>query len=239
MDTAGKLLFQNHPGSEVVAVVGCCGKTTFVNQLAQEFSQNKVLISPTTKIHSMIELGDGCQTTLDGVEHYKPQKGIQCLGVGVPGLQKLSALPEGLLADLVGEYDISLLEADGSRGLPCKGWLDSEPVIPPYTTHTVGIVTFLGLDQLVSPDTVLRIPEFTALTGLQPGDAITLDGLTKMVEGMFVKAVGKRCLFVNQVETATQENLAKDWLTALKLQKTHGFALLAYGSAWNNTWKEV
>lgn len=239
MDTAGRLLLGNFIPPAVVSVVGCCGKTTFVNQLAKELSHTRVLISPTTKIRPMTELGKRCQTTLEGVTAHRPQIGVQCLGLAVPGLHKLSALPDPWLGNLIGDYDLTLLEADGSRGLPCKGWLDNEPVIPAYTTHTVGIVTLLGLNRPVSPETVLRIPEFTALTGLAIGDTITLDGLTKMVIGMFVKSVGKQCLFVNQVETPEQKNLAKDWLITIKTQYPHIFSLLAYGSAIQNTWKKV
>ena len=237
--SAGELL-QIGQEPVIAAVVGCLGKTTFIDSVARAYPKKRVLLTPTAKILAKMDHDIRLCTNLAAVKAHRPSPGIQCFGILDEQTQKCSALPEKLLREIVGAYDLPLMEADGSRGLPCKGWAAFEPVIPDFCTHTVGIVTLLGLFRPVSEDTVLRIPEFTALTGLQPGDIITEEALLDMVcgeGGMFREAAGKRCLFFSQVEDAAAEETARRLLT--QIGKRMAFNLLAYGSARRDSWKEV
>jgi probable selenium-dependent hydroxylase accessory protein YqeC len=226
----------------VVAVIGCGGKTSFIESLAWELRNKKVLITPTTKIMPMD--ADGvtlCKTWYECKKH-RPASGIQCLGILNEKTGKLSSLPIEVLAEIVGGYDVVLLEADGSRGLPCKGWLDSEPVIPFFCTHTVGIVTLNALDKTADENTVLRLHEFLKLTGLRAGELILQQALTEMVcapNGMFRSGVGKQYVFVNQVENDGIAEVAKHWLQKIKEQYPNRFFCLAYGSVHKNSWREV
>lgn len=239
LQSAGTILQLDN---NVVAVVGCGGKTTFISSLARQYMHKKVLITPTTKILPPYKEDIICKTTLHECQSHLPAVGVQCLGILNRGNGKLEALPDELLAQLAPQYDVVLIEADGSRGLPCKGWLANEPVIPPYCTHTVGIVTLNALNKPASADVVLRLPQFLKLTGLQQGDTITLDALTAMVcntGGMFQHSRGKQSLFVNQAEDEHTALLANKWLYHICTQYPNRFAHLAYGSAQTNQWKEV
>lgn len=226
----------------IAAVIGCCGKTTFIESLAREYPYKKVLISPTTKIRAMYSSDVALCTTLSACMSHIPKPGIQCLGIQAPGTHRLTALPPEILADLVKEYDLVLLEADGSRGLPCKGWISTEPEIPCYCTHTIGIVTFLGLGKPANESFVLRLPEFLSLTGLQEEEIIDKHALVDMVtkeNGMFKNAAGEHILLVNQVEDETSATMADAWLKIIKQAFPHRFTHLAYGSAKSNAWKEI
>lgn len=229
-------------GPAIFAVVGCGGKTTFIGSLARASCGKKVLISPTTKIRPMTEPGVALCQTLDACKAHVPARSIQCLGISNGTSGKLEALPPDLLAAIAPGYDLVLLEADGSRGLPCKGWLASEPVIPPYCTHTVGIVTLKALGKPADERNVLRLPEFLKLTGLHRGDVILEQALARMVcgaEGMFRNAVGKQCLFVNQVEDEHAAAAARAFLLELRAHAPGRFFRLAYGSARSDCWTEV
>ncbi|MEG1846904.1 MAG: selenium cofactor biosynthesis protein YqeC [Lachnospiraceae bacterium] len=226
----------------IMAVIGCGGKTSWIASLAKELSHKKVLITPTTRIYPMLEDEITLCTTVDACEKHIPHVGIQCLGIREERSGKLTALPPSLLCEQVKKYDVVLLEADGSRGLPCKGWLDTEPVIPSFCTHTIGIVTLQALGQRVSKQTVLHLPEFKQLTGNSVGERITGQALTKMLcapGGMFEKAVGKNYLFVNQIESDMLERKAKEWLMEVKEQYPHKFTGFTYGSVVKNCWQEV
>ena len=224
----------------VVGVIGCGGKTSFVELVAQRLSSKKVLVSTTTK---MFPLKDQrvmqCQTLQQCLEH-QGQPGIQNFGILNTESGKLEALPHNILHQLIEDYDIVLLEADGSRGLPCKGWLQDEPAVPEYCTHTVGILTMKALGSAATETTVLRLPEFLQLTGLGEGDTITTQALETMVcapLGMFKNSVGRCSLIVNQVEDEETAGIAQGFLRAIKGRYPGRFERLLYGSTHLDVWE--
>lgn len=227
---------------QVIAVVGCGGKTSFIGAFSDEMRHKKVLVSPTTKIRPMQEEDVLLCRTLAECEAHRPAAGVQCLGIQNPATGKLQALPEKLLAKIAGEYDLALLEADGSRGLPCKGWRKNEPVVPPYCTDTIGIVTLAALGKAADETTVLNLPAFTQLTGVPPDGIITQEALLVMVcgeNGMFRSSAGRQCLLVNKAEDDAGSALAEAWLAEIKERCPARFAILAYGSARQNKWRLV
>lgn len=240
MHSAGELLrLTAFPAA--VAVVGCGGKTTFIESLACELRHKKVLITPTTKILPMESPGVVLCKTLQECRIHTAVQGIQCLGI-LGSNKKLRALPSELLAKTMEQYDLILLEADGSRGLPCKGWLPAEPVVPEFSTHTVGIVTLKALNEAATEHNVLRLPEFSALTGTKPGHRITLETLCTMLcapGGMFKNSAGKRYVFINQIESSSDASLAQELAKRIQKQCPNYFSGFAWGSAKTNLWKEV
>lgn len=227
------------PTGQKLAVVGCGGKTSLIELLAQTGRDKKVLIMTTTKIRAPRQDGVTlCETLADCLAH-TPHQGIQCLGVFDAVRGKFSGPPPEYWERLAQGYDLVLMEADGSRSLPCKGWADFEPVIPAFTTTTVGVVTLLGLGRPADRETVLRLPEFCRLTGLTEGATITKEALADMVGapgGMFKNAVGRRVLLINQVEDDDAHTKAKD-LAALLRQRHPGAVREIYaGSVIENHW---
>ncbi len=224
------------------AFVGCGGKTTIIRLLAAENKQRKVLVSTTTKMYPLDTTEATVYDSLEACFGCVPAVGIQCMGLGNPNTGKLEALPSAALAEIVPAYDLSLLEADGSRGLPCKGWLESEPVVPQYCTHTIGVVTLAALGKPATQAQVQRLDAFCRTTQIQPGERITLAALTQMVcspQGMLKNSVGRRCLIVNQVEDSQTAQVALGWLHGLKTQYPDFFTHLVLGSAHQNLWRSV
>ena len=241
--TAGTLLDLETGKQNIVAVIGCGGKTALISSLANELRHKKVLVTTTTKIYPMA--GNDivfCTTEQDCLKH-KPVNGIQNLGVLNKASGKLEALSHDLLEKIIQLYDLVLIEADGSKALPCKGWLSSEPVIPPYCTGIVGVVSLAALGKPADENTVFRLGEFLKLTGLRQGDVITRQALTDMVNanmGMFHNSAdnstNKRSIFVNQVEDENCAIITKEWLKGIKELTGERFFRLAYGSARMNKW---
>jgi probable selenium-dependent hydroxylase accessory protein YqeC len=223
----------------IVSVVGCGGKTSLIELIADENRNKKVLVSPTTKIFPIhsdeVVL---CGTLESSIEH-TPRTGIQYLGVLNKRNGKLEALPKYALAALATLYDIVLMEADGSRGLPCKGWLKNEPVIPFFSTHTVGVVSLYALKKQATKEFVHHLPEFLSLTGLNEGDIITEQAIENMIcapFAMFKNSVGKNYLVVNKVEDEQTEKHALEFLGKIKTKYPKMFNGLIYGSVHRNLW---
>ena len=226
----------------IVAVIGCGGKTSLIGLVSDKLRDKKVLVSATTKKFPV--KGEGvmlCNTLRQCVEH-EPQTGIQCFGLFNEKTGKLETLPEDILAGFMPQYDVVLLEADGSRNLPCKGWREYEPVIPNYCTHTVGLVNMEAIGKTATEDTVLRLPEFLHLTGLREGAAITEQAMTAMVcapNGMFKNCAGGQYLLVNQVEGDECICTAQSFLRSVKEKYPGRFKRLIYGSICLDTWHEL
>lgn len=223
-----------------VAVVGCDGKTTLVELLAKQHPALTTLVAPTTKIMCPPLVENSVCTTEEQSLAHTPRPGVQYCGVVQPKTGKLCALPPKALGQIAPLYDVVLMEADGSKGLPCKGWLASEPVVPAFTTLTLGVVTTKALGKPASNSYVLRLPQFLQLTGLAQNIPITLPALAAMVAGpggMFKNAVGRRALAVTAAETASDIETGL-LLAALVKQLYPGVVQTCIvGSAHNNTWR--
>ncbi|MGD9559660.1 MAG: selenium cofactor biosynthesis protein YqeC [Oscillospiraceae bacterium] len=226
---------------EALAIVGCGGKTSLVGLLARENRHLKVLILPTARILPMRADEAIICTTLDACLAHRPQPGVQCLAVTDAATGKLGSPPPELLPRLAEGYDLVLMEADGSRMLPCKGWREGEPVVPSFTTRTIGVITTAALGLPADENTVLRLPEFSALTGLQPGEAITLAALADMAGapgGMFEKAVGEKILLINKVDSPGQP--CEDALRLASIFRRRWPSAadeIIYGSIHQNAWR--
>jgi probable selenium-dependent hydroxylase accessory protein YqeC len=226
----------------VVAVIGCGGKTSLVELMADRLRDKKVLISTTTKIFPPKMKDIMLCETLGQCEEHESRTGIQCMGLLNSASGKLEALPEVFLAAIKSRYDIVLLEADGSSGLPCKGWLANEPVVPDYCTHTVGVITMGALGKPAGKTTVHRLPEFFALTGVGEGRTITAQALEAMIcdpAGMFKNSAGQRYVIVNQVEDDAASRAALNFLQTIKEKDPARFKKLLYGSVRHDAWQEV
>lgn len=183
---------------DAVAIVGCGGKTALANRLATENRHLPVLFSTTTRIFAPPE------DILSGVNFacVPDDSGAKLRGIDADELERLR--PAG---------GVTLLEADGSRGLALKGWADHEPVVPGFVTVTAGVCALWPVGRAFRTEETHRAELFCAATGLCEGDVVTVEHIAAMVGEMFRKAVGRRVLFVNQLETPESESVARE-LTA-------------------------
>lgn len=219
------------PG-DVAALIGCGGKTTLMLALAREARGGKVIVSTTTRMYRPAR-GAYDRAIAPGEP---PGPGINLLLCGADGDGKCAGPPPDSWVRYAAPDTLILLEADGSRGLPTKGWAAHEPVIPPVATATVGVCALWPVGHPMGADTTHRPGAFMALTGLREGERITLRAIADMIsgqDGMFARARGRRVLLINQVEDEAARVQARALVGLLPRHFLEGLARAAVGSARN------
>lgn len=198
----------------ILCVIGSGGKTSLIWLMVQTYRTKKVLISPTTKMFFPPQTDfDFFRTTKEDC-CFPPSVGITLLGDLDESSHKLVSTNPLLLEQEVSQYDLALLEADGSRGFPLKGWESFEPVVPTFTTETIGVLPITSLSLSAKETTIHRFPLFQEITQIAENERVQIEHLQRVVchqNGLFAKSQGKKILFINQVETPY------DWEQAKKL----------------------
>lgn len=176
---------------EIISFVGGGGKTTLMFRLAEEIPRlHKTMITTTTKIYipradkypvfitqqNNFNKADLEQIFLSGM---KPTLGSEIL----PGnkLKGVSLEQFNEIARWQG-IDFILVEADGSKGLPLKGHLNYEPVIPQTTTMLVIVVGADVLGKTLDVEYIHRPEVVAQLTGSKPGSIITPELVAKLIK---------------------------------------------------------
>ncbi len=184
---------------DVAALVGCGGKTALANRLAMENRHLPVLFSTTTRIVEPPEEVPDCR-----VDAAEPACGIRpgvALACAACGGGKLRGPGEDAIARLRPGGGVTILEADGSRGLALKGWAEHEPAVPAFATVTVGVCALWPVGRAFRAEEAHRPELFRKLTGLRDGDIVREEHIAAMLAGMFRNAAGRRALLINQTET--------------------------------------
>jgi probable selenium-dependent hydroxylase accessory protein YqeC len=217
----------------VVTVIGSGGKTSLIWCLARYFAGSpgvsggqsgvrprSILVTTTTKM-------------------FPPTEAIP--GVTVCGRLnevsgKLEALAPGELEQRAAASDLVLIEGDGSRTLPLKGWADHEPVVPSLTTVTVGVLPLWPLGKPVSAEIVHRIERFCALSGASPGETLKTEHLARVIAGggreksLFSDARGGKILLLNQIEDEASLDCARELVSLLPPGFRSGLSGIIAGS---------
>lgn len=127
----------------------------------------------------------------------------------------------GSFTDSFLAYDHVLLEADGSRQLPLKGWATHEPVIIPEIQAVIAVVPILPIGTTITSQVVHRLPLFLAMMGASTGEGLRVSHYQKMIEGQggLLEKVTPELpflLFFNQVESPKALQQARDIVTGLQ-----------------------
>lgn len=224
---------------EVISLVGMGGKTTALFTLGHRLKEEgSVLLSTTTK------LGYPLRETKDLMFFESPSqffdtlkspcsddsigKGDLFLVAGNITPKKIVGLEEEALESLLPLFDYVVLEADGSRKYRLKAWRTYEPVIPPQTTMTIGIIPAEAIGRTVNESLVMNLPLFTEHYGpREVVDGQLLKDIILHPNGIFQYAKGKKSIFINGCEGTYLREKARD--VALFLQRETGLSVV-YGS---------
>ena len=158
----------------MVSLVGAGGKTTLMYLLAEEYRSrgDKVLVTTTTHIKNPSsgmqgiwtpeELGEKVQWARDESQVKELWRAGKIPVIGTETAEEKLAMPENAFflrcCDLA---DQVLIEADGSKGMPCKVPADFEPVLLPQSDIVIAKLrkkTLLCLLRSSGSDTVTRTP---------------------------------------------------------------------------------
>lgn len=211
------------------AFIGSGGKTTAIFQLARQLS-SPVIVTATSHLgawqtqqadrHVIVDQANGLPNIENGVPGVVlitgPQNDDRMLPVSREALMEIFHLCQHKGIPL-------LIEADGSRLKPLKGWASHEPPIPDFADHIVLVAGMSGLGKTLSDRFVHRAEVFAELGKLDLGAEITAEALT----GVLVHEQGARRNFptsarksviLNQADTLELQGLAQGMVPSL-LQK--------------------
>lgn len=180
--------------NDVVSVIGAGGKTSLILYLANYLAGKKV-ISASTKMYKPKE---NWPLYIEKPFSWCHEQEIILAAKTIIG-EKMAGLNSYTLE---AGFDYWLIEADGSRGLPLKGWGPNEPVIVDETRVTIGIVDITTIGMPVNEATVFRLEAFKKITGAK--DKVTLQNLADMIVhkyGLFKNSKGRCILIINKAET--------------------------------------
>lgn len=205
-------------GRQVISLIGSGGKTSLMWYLANYYHDQRVLVSTTTKIGYPTERNYDFFYSEEFSNLGKDGIGITLAGNVMGNGYKLSSPPVHVFEESLQHFDKVLLEADGSKQHPLKGWETFEPVILPETTTTIGLIPISVLGKTVDQTTVHRLPLFLRATDTVQGVKIKEETLAEIITsptGLWSKSQGQRILCINQVESSEQLLQAKKIVSLL------------------------
>ena len=207
-----------------VAFIGAGGKTTAMFQLARALSNDNgtspVIVTATSHLGTW-QLGLADRHIVADTPHpiEKLEHGLSgvILITGEVDENRTKPINHDLinwLHQFCGYHAIPLLiEADGSRGKPLKGWADHEPPIPSFVTHVVHVAGLLGLRKPLNDENVHRPILFSKLSGMRVGESITADSLVRVLthpqSGIKnIPANAQKVILLNQADTHELQSAA-------------------------------
>lgn len=194
-------LNKNH----IISFVGAGGKSTSLDILAKELKMEgkKVLVTTTTVLFQPQHRDNDVFILGELPQQYVPLKG----SITLFGKSMDNDKIRGISTEYVKEihkreiFDIILVEADGARRKPLKAPANHEPVVPSFSTITIGVI---GLDSIGMPldDNHVHRPEILAsILNVELPHIVNENDIVSLVvhkEGIFKSVNGKRIILLNK-----------------------------------------
>ncbi|HAE42120.1 MAG TPA: putative selenium-dependent hydroxylase accessory protein YqeC [Clostridiales bacterium] len=191
----------------VITVTGSGGKTTIISELANQLLEagKKVVITTTTKIY--LPEANNAITILNEtiLKHINLQyQGIVFAGKSIDSNNKLQGFTNEEISMIHKNPNINFLiiEGDGSKRLPIKGYAFYEPVVPDTTDILISVIGLNAIGKTVDDTSVHRIDKFEEITGKSSGATIGKEDIIKLIlspDGYFKCRGKKNYLILNQV----------------------------------------
>ena len=163
----------------VISFYGAGGKTTLISRLAEEISSSglKVLLTTTTKIliPQGIPLFFNVETdkSIRALKRHFNESNIAVLGRRMLRDNKIEGISAQEVQQLRDLLQVTVLvEADGARGLPIKGYTSNEPVLPSCSDLIIAVIGADALGATLSSKNVHRLAKVTEETGAEEGSII-------------------------------------------------------------------
>lgn len=199
-------LFNIEEGN-IVSIVGSGGKTTLLFYLAKELKQNyNVLVTTSAKIlKPSIERYDYLFTNVENFinSNLKCKNNITVISKSINETNnKLIGIDDDDLEKLINYFDVILIEADGSKTLPLKGWKNHEPPVLKKSNKTIGIIPVSVLGMNIDSSFIYGYEEFKKLAGTNTTvNEDTIKNICISENGIFKNSHQEKYLFINQVDT--------------------------------------
>lgn len=209
-----------------IAFIGAGGKTTAMFQLARELT-SPVIVTATT------HLGAWQSEQADKHIIAKSAASIEELEHGLSGVILVTGEVDGdrtkpisdellnWLHQFCGYHSTPLLiEADGSRRRPLKGWAEHEPPIPSFVEQVVVVAGFSGIGKPLDVEHVHRPEIFSKLSNLRNGEIVTPEAVTHVLlheEGGLknIPSNVRKSVLLNQADTPELQSIASNMTKGL------------------------
>ncbi len=206
---------------DVVSITGTGGKTSLLFKLGNELRKScRVLITTSTKIFMPSKEDYDFIYTM---EEYMSDKKENHEGATVifgeycREDQKLIGINDEDLEKVMEDFDVVLIEADGSRRMPLKAWKDHEPPILKQTTKTIGIFPVDLIGEKISHDKIYNYEDFIKFTGgMSTVGNETVGRICSDTNGIFKNSRGKLYLYINRADDCEQLKTARELAAYLK-----------------------
>ena len=215
---------------DIITAVGSNGKTTFCLNLCNELKRKKktVFLTTTVKILPINKKYGFVDITIPNTENETEEKerevfsemeitsfllnleknlnnsnNVYVLGIYNSKIGKITSLSPKILEDISGKCDYMIIEGDGSKMKPLKGWNKTEPVYTKNTTKSVGILPINIIGEKISDVNIHRMEEFLKISGGQKNETLTLNHLYNVIvheNGLFQYSLGEKILILNCAE---------------------------------------
>lgn len=170
---------------QLISFVGGGGKTSLIFTFAKELQEAGYRVAVTTTTHMQEETRYGITPV-----------GIPC------GDGKIRGVDETVLRRLREDYDVVLVEADGSKRLPFKVPAAFEPVLPECTDLVIGVAGASALGQPIGA-VCHRVEHAMDCLGVTWGATVTEEHLLEVLNAPWGQKKNVDCDYqyvINQVD---------------------------------------
>ena len=262
LETLRKLL--NLQKKDIVTVVGSNGKTTFCLNLCKELKKEKkiVFLTTTVKILPINKKYGFADITIPNIEKEREvfsemeitsfllnleknlnnSDNVYILGIYDRKIGKITSLSPKILEDISEKCDYMVIEGDGSKMKPLKGWNKTEPVYTKNTTKSVGILPINIIGEKISDVNIHRMEEFLKISGGQKNETLTLNHLYNVIihkNGLFQYSLGEKILILNCAERYEDKENALNLAKMLKSNINFRDVRMAVTSLKNREYYEI
>lgn len=153
---------------------------------------------------------------------------------------KIKGLTFDQLDKITPYFDIVIIEGDGSKEKPLKGWRDDEPVIYDKTTKTIGVVDISSIGLDINEDNIHRLDKFLNIINDDKGKKVNVNHIKNLVlnkNGLFKVCKGEKILFINKAESINDKRNSTLLIKDIKNENSSYIDKFIYGSIVKNSYK--
>ena len=165
------------------------------------------------------------------------KNGVYVIGNHIVNNLKIKGLTFDMLDEIIHYFDIVIIEGDGSKEKSLKGWRDSEPVIYPKTTKTIGVVDISSIGLDINEENIHRVDRFLDIINDYSTNKVNIEHLEKLIlnkNGLFKIYKGEKILFINKVENINNKTNALNLIKNIKCKSSSYINRYIYGSIFTN-----
>ena len=186
---------------DIVSIVGSGGKTTTMYGLARELINSKVLITTSTKIFVDNQEDFVTINNISKLFEMEIEPKIYLTGNTINN-KKFTGITNEQLEEIEDKFDNILIEADGSRNLPLKGWRENEPVILNKTNKILGIIPINIINSELDKIEIFERNLFMDIVGKEKKffDIDCIYNILISKKGIFKDFKGEKILLLNKCD---------------------------------------